>query len=261
LIQQRLVDFLSATIPRGAVSPPGVFPLHQDVWNAVPELQATFKANNYIVYIENVFPAELHERLLKERERLWKGGASFVEPSCSLDGQDRVGGFVRPSAESSKDCANNLEQMYEAIYGNPELQRFVSLVTGQDVYPSDLPIELRRYGEESNGMAWHRDVVMYEEAASDYEIVYTLDNHGKSRTDFIDAAGDLHRQFTKPNSMFVVQAAAARHMVSPSDGGRRDILKGIYTGTLRKTTDFWLWGTNDCPADHPNRVAPWTKGL
>ena len=68
----------------------------------------------------------------------------------------------------------------------------------------------------------------------------TLENTSDSETEWIDARGERHAQWTAPNSALIVSAGdeGPLHRVTPLRRGERTILKLCYTSTDEKCDDF-----------------------
>ena len=93
---------------------------------------------------------------------------------------------------------------------------------------SEYPIELRVY-RVGSGMDWHVDDALY--TAPQCELVLVLDNTSDSVTEWTDATGELHSEWTPPNSALLVRAGGARHRVQPLRRGERTILKMVWCET------------------------------
>jgi hypothetical protein len=93
--------------------------------------------------------------------------------------------------------------------------------------PSEFPIELRVY-RPGAGMEWHRDDLLYDRPQC--EMVLCLDNTSDSHTEWVDADGRLHSEWTPPNSALLVRAgeSGARHRVQTLRRGERTILKMVW---------------------------------
>ena len=84
--------------------------------------------------------------------------------------------------------------------------------------PSEYPIELRVYPVGSS-MDWHVDDMLYD--TPQCEMVLVLENSSDSQTEWLDASGELHAEWTPPNSALLVRAGGARHRVRPLKRGER----------------------------------------
>jgi len=217
--------------------------LPQTIWEGVQEDKAQFVDNHYIIYKDNFLTQEMYQLVQNEAERLWR--SPELEPNCNLDGADRTGGYVL-------DVPMRGSSLYELFYGSEEFRRWVSRINGQQMFPSDFPLELREYPSGSTGMACHRDLLMYTNATLDLEFVYTIDNHGSCVSTYTNLRGETTEVHTKGNSLIMVRPNAAMHCVKPSTGGHRTILKFIYVGDYRKSSGFGSYTTNTCPEDNPN---------
>ena len=119
------------------------------------------------------------------------------------------------------------------------VKRMCRLV-GAQVEPSEYPIELRSY-KVGSGMEWHKDDQLY--SVPQCELVLTLDNDSDSRTEWIDARGEHHAEWTPPNSALLVRAGetGASHRVRPLQRGQRTILKMVWASPdCERTDDFYL---------------------
>lgn len=163
-----------------------------------------------VIYIEDFFSDKDFELIKSETEKL----RNRVGPERSTCAHKRLGCHVPRDS--------------------PVTSLLESLTLGDGIFPSDVPIEYRVYGEGSS-MDWHRDTALYRDPQ--YEMVYTVDNTTDSYTEWSDGIR-THKIYTKPNSLLVVRAKGARHRVSPVHWGERSILKFVYTTTLEKTADY-----------------------
>ena len=91
---------------------------------------------------------------------------------------------------------------------------------------SEYPMELRVY-RVGAGMDWHVDDCLFEPLPQ-CEVVLVLENTSDSFTEFIDADGVLHSEWTPPNSALLVRAGGAKHRVQPLKRGERTIVKLVY---------------------------------
>jgi len=211
------------------------------------EQASTFKANNKVIYKEDFFDKATFAAIVNETKRLWK--SNDIEGNCNLDGTDRLGGYVL-------DHASQDSSLYNLIYGNEGFRHWVSTVVNEGtMWPSDFPIELREYGEKSQGMGCHPDLQMYAVAKKDMEFAITVDNLSKCITSFYDGKNKKHEVNTKANSVMMVGVNAATHCVSPTYGGHRTILKFIYVGDYRKSKSFSIYKGNECGAGNENNKA------
>ena len=106
----------------------------------------------------------------------------------------------------------------------------------KELYPSKFPIEHRYYSEDSQGMQWHKDLLMYKKPQ--YEAIYTIRNNTKSLTEWKDSKGDIHSIWTEPNSLLIVKANGYEHHVTKTGEGEREILKLIYTQTHETNNNY-----------------------
>ena len=90
---------------------------------------------------------------------------------------------------------------------------------------SEYPMELRVY-RVGAGMDWHVDDCLFDRPQC--EVVLVLENTSDSFTEFIDADGVLHSEWTPPNSALLVRAGGAKHRVQSLKRGERTIVKLVY---------------------------------
>eukprot|EP00931_Biecheleriopsis_adriatica_P078741 TRINITY_DN52163_c0_g1_i1.p1 TRINITY_DN52163_c0_g1~~TRINITY_DN52163_c0_g1_i1.p1 ORF type:complete len:743 (-),score=193.11 TRINITY_DN52163_c0_g1_i1:90-2291(-) len=224
------------------VTAPGV---SESALSGLGEQAKVYKANNHVIYRENFFDDATFAAIKAETQRLWK--SKEIEANCNLDGKNRLGGYIL-------DHSQHDSSLYHLIYGNEQFRQWVSAVNDEgDMWPSDFPIELREYGQQSKGMGCHPDLQMYKIEKKDLEFAFTVDNDSRCNVTFFDASGKKHLVQTKPNSMMMVRVNAATHCVSSTEGGTRSILKFIYVGDYRKSQDFWMYTENQCDERNPNR--------
>ncbi|EER16891.1 hypothetical protein Pmar_PMAR004743, partial [Perkinsus marinus ATCC 50983] len=184
---------------------------------AVTRLHEELLENDYAVYLPDAFTKETFEEILAEVERLWRIGenkTSGMEANCNLDGNDRMGGG-----------------------------RVHDQVTrpGSALWGADFPMELREYGRKSKGMPCHADLQMYKSMETDWEVVVTVSNSAESRCEFTwtNKNGEKRVVRTTANSVTLVRPNSAVHCVTSTAGGRREMLKMIFTGDYRKDGNFW----------------------
>jgi len=212
------------------------------------ETAQEFKSNFNMIYVDRIFDNFTFEAIQREVNRLWT--SSDLEPNCNLDGENRMGGYIHLTPEVAPDKQH--ESLYNLIYANEPLRLWISAVTGENVFASDFPIELREYGNQSRGMACHSDVQMYANVSLNYEIVVTVSNHGKSDLTWLDRSNIKRTIRSQANSITIVQPNAAVHCVGDSGGGFREILKFIFVGTFHKHPNFFQYVRNKCSAVNPN---------
>jgi len=217
--------------------------LNKRVWKSLEQDKAEFDDNHFIIYKADFLSPEKYNQVKSEAARLWL--SSDLEPNCNLDGVDRTGGYVL-------DTALLNSSLYRLFYGDEEFRRWVSRINGHQMFPSDFPVELREYPSGSSGMGCHRDLLMYTNATLDLEFVYTIDNLGTCISTFENRRGETTEVHTEANSLIMVRPNAAMHCVKPAEGGHRTILKFIYVGDYRKSSEFGFYTTNSCPQDNPN---------
>mmetsp|Transcript_6524 Transcript_6524/g.15955 ORF Transcript_6524/g.15955 Transcript_6524/m.15955 type:complete len:755 (+) Transcript_6524:86-2350(+) len=204
-----------------------------------------FDENYFVLYRENFFDDATFSAIRQEASRLWK--SRDMEANCNLDGRNRAGGYIL-------DASDVRTSLYHLVYANEPFRQWLSTVNGEgEMWPSDFPIELREYGLNSKGMVCHSDLQMYAVAKHDMEFVVTIDNDSKCNVSYTNREGVQKTVHTEANSVMIVRPNAAVHCVSDTLGGSRTILKGIYVGDYRKSTDFGLYTENECDESNPNR--------
>ena len=207
-----------------------------------------FRENNDIIYVDGIFDDVTFAAIEREVARIWK--SPDLEPNCNLDGENRIGGYVHLA--SGLPVSQQKDSLYNLIYANEPLRLWISAITGQNVFASDFPIELREYGNQSAGMQCHSDVQMYADERKNFEVVVTVSNHGKSDLHWFDRRMNEKVIRSRPNSITVVRPNAAVHCVGEAGGGFREILKFIYVGTYRKHANFFRYVRNKCSNKNPN---------
>ncbi|KAF4738476.1 hypothetical protein FOZ62_023577, partial [Perkinsus olseni] len=225
----------------------GIAPEHTSP-EALERLHEDLLKNDYAVYTPDACTAETFQEILSETERLWRVGennqTSGMEVNCDLDGTDRMGGFV--GYESS---------LYSLIFGS-NFRLWTSLVTKTGpLWGADFPIELREYGRKSEGMPCHYDRQMYRKLPLNWEVVVTLSHSRESKCRFIrlDENETEHSIWPAANSVTLVRPKSAVHCVTPTAGGRRDMLKVILTGDYRKGRIFQRFAHGQCSEENENR--------
>ena len=165
-----------------------------------------------VAFIAEFLPAADFTKVRDDCRSL-RGGMKLEKDSIAIG---RMGRYV-----DSRSAAHKL------LTSSPVVER-VSRLVGGEVEPSEYPIELRSY-RAGSGMDWHQDDQLYEDAQC--ELVLCLDNDSDSRTEWIDAKGDQHSEWTPPNSALLVRAGdtGAAHRVIPLKTGERTILKMVWT--------------------------------
>jgi len=111
----------------------------------------------------------------------------------------------------------------------------LSAVTGEALSLSDYPLELRSYPSGAS-MAWHRDEPLF--VVPQVELVLTVWNSSDSTTEWQDAGGRMHSQWTEPNSVLALRAAGCPHRVLPVKRGERGIVKVVFSTTRERTEAY-----------------------
>merc|ERR1711860_36854 len=93
-------------------------------------------------------------------------------------------------------------------------------------------------------MEWHTDEAMTD--PPQLELVYTVSNSSDSvtrvaRTRADAARGKVREIWTEPNSVLLVRAEGALHMVSPVQSGCRAIAKAVFAARAARRTEAWAW--------------------
>lgn len=128
-------------------------------------------------------------------------------------------------------------------------------VTGYALSTGSFPVEYREYQPNSHGMAWHRDLQMYEPAQ--VEMVYTVFNDdAKTRFEWKDASGKTRSLRPVAGDLVLVRPNGPLHRVTGLGEGKRGIVKivGVKKGARplpsmraeafmcprRRSTGFWV---------------------
>lgn len=123
-----------------------------------------------------------------------------------------------------------------AFYHSPDVQRWVSTITGVPVYPTpdqdQSSLSLLSYHEPGDHINWHYDHNFYR--GRHFTVLLSLVNEGPQGV----SRGTLQRQLpdgreqnydTSPNVLIVFEGAKVRHRATPvGDGERRVILSMTY---------------------------------
>lgn len=135
----------------------------------------------------------------------------------------------------------------------------VSGLVGARLEPSEYPIELRAYRPGSS-MSWHRDDQLYAEPQC--ELVLCLDNSSDSRTEWLDADGELHAAWTPPNSVLLLRAGdtGAAHRVIPLKVGERTILKMMWAAPECARLDAFYKNIDSLPGLRSRRLKQVGRG-
>ena len=108
------------------------------------------------------------------------------------------------------------------------------------VLASNVPVELRRYLPESDGMEWHVDDVLFEDNLTGQpvrqtELVVTILNHSLTKTMWKDKHDEasITSTWTEENSVICIRAAGVEHAVRResrvnTQGVGRVILKLVF---------------------------------
>jgi hypothetical protein len=212
------------------------------------DLSKKFVENYDILYVDNIFDEWTLNQMRTEVDRLWR--SRDIEPNCNLNGVDRLGGYVHHSKNVSFE--EQKSSLYSLIFGNEPLRLWVSAIVGVPHFPSDFPIELREYGNNSRGMACHSDVQMYADVTRNLEMVVTVSNYGKCEVYWYDRENVRHSVWPAPNSITLVRPGSAVHCVSDTKGDYREILKFILVGDYHKHPNFYDYVDNACSKSNPN---------
>lgn len=139
-----------------------------------------------------------------------------LRPERSSTAEHRLGCYVPPGAATvSLFAAQSVAQRLSQLASTP-------------LFLSEYPLEYRTYPPGAH-MAWHRDEQLFQEPQ--VELVLTVSNSSDSVTEWQDAQGRLHSQWTEPNSLLLVRAGGAMHRVLPIKRGKRSIVKVVFTST------------------------------
>ena len=177
-----------------------------------------------VVLIPNFLPGDVFTSIVQDTRRL----RSQLKPEKGSMAVGRLG-RVLDSRSDAHQCltSTTVSERLNRYIGSPE-KPFIA---------SEYPIELRVY-REGSGMEWHVDDLLYDQPQC--EMVLVLENSSDSSTEFIDAAGVLHSEWTPPNSALLVRAGGAQHRVQPLRRGERTILKMVWQpdGAARREDRF-----------------------
>lgn len=157
-----------------------------------------------IIYIEDFLNKEDYEKVLQ----LDKNKEQFIYENFR---------YAKPLKE---------KYIYNIFYDKKYIDKLKSYIEPK-IFPSEFPIEHRFYPDDSEGMKWHKDTLLYDKPQ--YEAIFTITNESQSKTQWKDKNGNLKGIWTKPNSLLVVKAQGYEHHVTPPIIGEREILKLIYT--------------------------------
>ena len=111
--------------------------------------------------------------------------------------------------------------IYDLIYDDIKFKNYIGMISNEKFKnrPS-FPIELRLYPTGSHGMAWHKDLSLFEPDC--YEVVLTLENTSDSK--FLYSDKKIH---TNKNMLTIVKPNTIMHKVTPVNNGERLILKFV----------------------------------
>jgi hypothetical protein len=185
-----------------------------------PTPAARFRQNNGLIYVRSFFSMEKAAAIRKEVAELRKR----AKPEIGSIATGRRGSFIAANsvartALSSSETGKKLEQ----------------LVGQGSLLPAEYPAELRIYPVGAS-MDWHSDDRLY--ALPQYELIYTVENCSDSETQWRDRSGQVHSEWTEPNSLLVVHADSVVHRATHVSKGERIILKAIWTPTHRRDPRF-----------------------
>ena len=138
-------------------------------------------------------------------------------------------------AENRLGCYLSPASLLHSLFAAPSVAARLSAITGEALSLSDYPLELRSYPSGAS-MAWHRDEPLF--AVPQVELVLTLWNSSDSTTEWQDAGGRMHSQWTEPNSLLALRAAGCCHRVLPVRRGERAIVKVVFSTTRERTAAY-----------------------
>lgn len=143
---------------------------------------------------------------------------------------------------------------HQLLTSAPIAERIARLV-GAPLEPSGYPIELRAYRTGAS-MGWHQDDQLYTDPQC--EFVLCLDNTSDSRTEWIDASGEHHAEWTPPNSVLLIRAgeSGAAHRVVPLKTGSRTILKVVWATPGSDKLDSFYENIDSLPGLRGKRRMP-----
>ena len=192
-------------------------------------LSNTFNNNKGIIYIENVFPKEIFQKILNHCHTHYSINKLktdyMVNDTNSRKGTHIHNGYIRELLSDTK-----FQNMINYLVNNCD--KDVCTIKDKN-YLSEFPIEYRLYPTGSQGMDWHIDTLLFEKPQ--YELVYTIKNTSDSATEWLDKNDNKHIIKTKPNSLIIVKALGPAHSVTPITEGDRSILKFIFSDSNKKS--------------------------
>ena len=192
-------------------------------------VQAVARCSAYekhgIAFVQNFLPADAFAELCQDTRSL-HGKLKAEKGSIAVGRLGRV--LDSRSAAHRLLTSDATTERLNRVVGSPS-----RLLT-----PSEYPIELRVY-RAGAGMEWHVDDALYD--VPQCEMVLVLSNDSDAVTEFEDASGALHSEWTPPNSALLVRAGGARHRVSSLKRGERTILKMVWRqeGSARLEDAFY----------------------
>ena len=191
---------------------------------------ATAFQRDGVAFVSEFLPPAVFARICDDIRSV-RGGMKLEKDSIAVG---RLGRYVDSRSEAH-DCLTS-----DAV-----IQR-VSRLVGAPVEPSEYPIELRSY-RAGSGMEWHQDDLLYD--LPQCELVICIDNSSDSRTEWIDAGGELHAEWTPPNSALLVRAGetGAKHRVQSLKRGERTIIKSVWTTAEAKALESFYQHIDSFP--------------
>jgi len=123
----------------------------------------------------------------------------------------------------TSQCLPDSHPIASGVRADGEFNRLYEHLHGYPLANDHFPTEYRVYGEGSNGMKAHRDLVMFDRPQT--EMVYTTHNDSDSQFHWTDSEGKQHSFSPQPNDVVLVKANGPVHGVTPLTQGTRGIVK------------------------------------
>jgi len=177
------------------------------------------------VVLRDFFDAATFAAIQQEAATLTQSGRLRRERDATA--QRRKGLYLpREGATQRAFAASAVAERLTAVCGE---------ASEAPLFLADYPLEYRLYTPGSH-MAWHRDEQLYE--VPQLELVLCVSNTSDSSTEWHDAAGGLHSEWTAPNTLLAVRAGGALHRVLAVRRGERGIVKACFTSTSARLPAF-----------------------
>ena len=165
----------------------------------------------------------------------------FVTPHCLAVLRDEALAHISAMKRTfipthKKGATLSYEQIHTlaphglAFYHSPDVQRWVSAITGVPVYPTpdqdQSSLSILCYHEPGDHINWHYDHNFYR--GRHFTVLLSLVNEGAgglSQGTFQRQTADGEQNFdTSPNTLIVFEGAKVRHRATPIGAGERRIM-------------------------------------